>query len=126
MGIRNYIILMILLISSIQDLHKREVSNLASLFLFLIGLINIDFNRILAFILITIPLLVFYFKEEKMGAGDIKIISALSINIGLVKGLSVLLIATFIEAIMIILTKKETQPMIPYILIGYIIILIIM
>lgn len=126
MGIRTFIILMILLISSIQDLSKREVSNLASLFLFLIGLINIDLNKLIAFLIITTTFLILYFKDRKIGAGDVKIISALSINIGLFKSINALIIAVFIEALMIIITKKETQPMIPYIFIGYIMILIIL
>lgn len=122
MELKEILILSILIVSSIQDIRTREVSNLASLFLIIIGLININQYKIIAFFIITFPFLLLNFKNEKIiGAGDVKIISGICLNFGFYKSLIIIMCALFISSVITILLKKNSQPVVPYLLIGYLI-----
>ena len=126
MAIKEVLILAILIISSIQDIRTREVSNLASLFLILISLIDINYGKILAFIIITLPFLIINFKNENsFGAGDVKIIAGICINLGFIKSIEIIAIALFISSLMTIIRNKNSQPFVPYLFIGYFVSLII-
>ena len=123
MAIKNFLIFIVLVVSSLQDLRTREVSNFASLFLFLIGFIDINMYKFVSFIIITLPFLILNFKNEKcLGAGDVKIIAGISINCGLTNSVIIIAISMFLSSIMTLIKKQNSQPLIPYLLIGYIVI----
>lgn len=121
MGIKFYLILITLIIASFYDIKYREVSNLASLFIFLISLYKLQLINLLAIIVLPLPLIFTNIKmKDNFGGADIKILASLGLYMGIKKGMIMLLIALFIEIIIKKITKKESMPFIPYILIGYI------
>ena len=126
MDLKFYLILIILVISSIEDLKYREVSNLASLFILIISLININIANIIALIIVPLPLIITnIYHKNSFGGADIKILGTLGLYTGAIKGLIILILAETFISIIRLITKKQSQPMIPYILISFIIINVI-
>ena len=122
MGIKEFLVLIILCIASIQDIKRREVSNLFSLFLLLASIIDFKFINLLGLILAPIPLILTNIKiKDNFGGADIKIIASIGLCFGTTKALIILLIALIIEFIIKNIKKVESQPLVPYILISFII-----
>lgn len=126
MDIRFYLITIVLIIASVEDLKYREVSNLASLFILLISIYHIKLSYILAMFIVPLPLVLTNMKyKNSFGGADIKILSSLALYLGAIKGLLILALTETIINIIRIITKKQSQPMIPYILVSFVIINVI-
>lgn len=121
--IKNIIILIILIIAAIQDIKNREVSNLISLFILIISLYNFKIVNIAGLTLTPMPLIITnIIHKDSFGGADIKIIGSLGLCYGFTKTFFMLLIALLLSLIIKIITKKESVPFVPYILVGFIII----
>ena len=126
MDIRFYLIIIVLIIASVEDLKYREVSNLASLFILLISIYHIKLSYIPAMFIVPLPLVLTNIKyKNSFGGADIKILSSLALYTGTIKGLLILALAETIINIIRLITKKQSQPMIPYILVSFVIINVI-
>ena len=126
MDIRFYLITIVLIIASVEDLKYREVSNLASLFILLISIYHIKLSYIPAMFIVPLPLVLTNMKyKNSFGGADIKILSSLALYLGAIKGLLILALTETIINIIRIITKKQSQPMIPYILVSFVIINVI-
>ena len=126
MDIRFYLIIIVLIIASVEDLKYREVSNLASLFILLISIYHIKLSYIPAMFIVPLPLIVTNMKyKNSFGGADIKILSSLALYTGAIKGLLILALTETIINIIRLITKKQSQPMIPYILVSFVIINVI-
>lgn len=126
MDIKFYLILVILIISSIYDILYREVSNLASLFILIISLYRVNIYNIPAILIVPLPLIISnIIKKDSFGGADIKILGTLALYTGFFYGYIILFITLTIETILKIIFKTNSQPMIPYITLSYIIIYLI-
>ena len=123
MGIKYYLILIILIISAISDIKYREVSNVASLFILIISVFKCNPINIIAIFTAPLPLILtnIYYKDN-FGGADIKILASLGLYLGITKSAILVVIATSIELIVKIIIKKQSQPFIPYILLAYILV----
>lgn len=126
MGIKYYLILVILIISAISDIKYREVSNVASLFILIISVFKCNPINIIAIFTAPLPLILtnMYYKDN-FGGADIKILASLGLYLGMTKSAILVVIATSIELIVKIIIKKQSQPFIPYILLAYILVNIV-
>lgn len=126
MGIKYYLILIILIISAISDIKYREVSNIASLFILIISMFNCNPINMIAIFTAPLPLILtnLYYKDN-FGGADIKILASLGLSLGITKSAILVVIATSIELIVKIIIKKQSQPFIPYILLAYILVNIV-
>ena len=126
MGIKYYLILIILIISAISDIKYREVSNVASLFILIISVFKCNPINIVAIFTAPLPLILTnIYHKDNFGGADIKILASLGLYLGITKSAILVVIATSIELIVKIIIKKQSQPFIPYILLAYILVNIV-
>ena len=126
MGIKYYLILIILIISAIYDIKYREVSNVASLFILIISVFKCNTINIVAIFTAPLPLILTnIYHKDNFGGADIKILASLGLYLGITKSAILVVIATSIELIVKIIIKKQSQPFIPYILLAYILVNIV-
>ena len=126
MDIKNIIVLTILIVATVEDIKKREVNNFASLFIIIISIVNFRIINLLGLIIAPMPMLLTNKKiKNNFGGADIKIIASLGLCYGTTKGLIILLIALIIESIIKSIKRVDSQPLMPYILIGFIITILV-
>ena len=126
MGIKYYLILIILIISAISDIKYREVSNVASLFILIISVFKCNPINIVAIFTAPLPLILTnIYHKDNFGGADIKILASLGLYLGITKSAILVVIANSIELIVKIKKKKQSQPFIPYILLAYILVNIV-
>ena len=126
MDIKNIIVLTILIVATVEDIKKREVNNFASLFIIIISIVNFRIINLLGLIIAPMPMLLTNIQiKNNFGGADIKIIASLGLCYGTTKGLIILLIALIIESIIKSIKRVDSQPLMPYILIGFIITILV-
>ena len=126
MDIKNIIVLTILIVATVEDIKKREVNNFASLFIIIISIVNFRIINLLGLIIAPMPMLLTNIQiKNNFGGADIKIIASLGLCFGTTKGLIILLIALIIENIIKSIKRVDSQPLMPYILIGFIITILV-
>jgi leader peptidase (prepilin peptidase) / N-methyltransferase len=129
----------ILIAASALDIKKKLISNKLIIFSFSVGIlinfISLDFSKVfdafLALIITGSVLLILYFVSRgSIGIGDIKLISCMSIFLGLQAIISVFFIAVVLSGLaglVLLLFKavrrKGTIPFAPFLLVGFIIML---
>ena len=121
----NILIIIICLILSFQDIKNGMIYSPLNCLLLIIGLSTIFNNQILRIIGILIfPIILLIINnnyKEIIGDGDIEFISASGLILGFVKQNYMLLIACLLAGIYMLITKKKSLPMIPFLSIGLII-----
>ena len=126
-----YLLIIILFISSFLDIKQEIVYSPFNICIVLLGFVKhisgfYDcLDIILGYIFIPIILLILNaYKKDSIGYGDIEFISAMGIFLGYKK----LVYAFFISVIFLFIysriVKKERYPFIPFLSIGFVIVLI--
>ena len=114
---------------SIQDIKYQMIYSPLNCLLLLVGLAtnnNILVLNILGIMLIPIILiLINYFYREIIGDGDIEFISAAGLLLGFINQNIMLLITCILSLIYMLITKKKSIPMIPFLSVGLIICLLL-
>ncbi|WP_423364493.1 hypothetical protein [Mycoplasma sp. P36-A1] len=111
----NYYLLTVLIIMSINDYYKLEVSNI--LMLALIPLINL---KIEVFIFFMLLLIAFPYISNYIGGADLKIGLIMYSILELNQFINWLLISTFVALMLLVLLKKKQIYMFPFFTIGYV------
>jgi prepilin signal peptidase PulO-like enzyme (type II secretory pathway) len=129
---REGIILLALIIGTIKDIRKREVSNLSLILIICAGIItfNVSFLIESAVLLVGFCILIVAKKQDiGFGGGDIKVLVTLAFAAGLMRALLALVIGFLI---LMIINKikykrfnvKKEVALIPFLSAGHIILLV--
>lgn len=131
LNIIKYILFMIVLIfASISDIKTMEVSDKYTVFLILIGLINVTLDNLIGGLVCFVAFSLVHLITN-LGGADVKIAGGCAFILGTKDGLSALLIGLLLSIIietLINLIKKTSfkrhYPLVPYISTGCIAILV--
>lgn len=121
------IILALCLLLSYQDIKYKLIYSPLNSLLLIVGIsTNINsINKISGIIIIpSILMLINKYYKEIIGDGDIEFISASGMILGFVNQNFMLLISCTLATIYMLITKKESIPLIPFLSIGLIICLL--
>ena len=121
------IILLLCVILSFQDIKYRMIYSPLNCLLLIVGIsTNINYlNKIFGIIIIPVILcLINRYHKEIIGDGDIEYISASGAILGFIDQNYMLLISCILATIYMLITKKESIPLIPFLSIGLLICLL--
>lgn len=125
--ISYFLILIILVYSSITDITHRKIKNIACILIFLIGIARIIIGEIhiieslFAFIIIALPVLILAkIRKGSIGGGDLKLIMSLCFSLGMITAF-VMLISLSLGLIYAKVLKQKNIPLAPFVLIGFLI-----
>ena len=125
------LLIICLLLVSINDIKKRKIPNSLVVAIYLIGILNIISGRVSyadsiagLSILPVIILSVSKICNFKVGMGDIKLISAIGFCLGLLSQMFVVSIGMSVSLIYILIKRKKTIALGPFIGLGTFITLI--
>jgi leader peptidase (prepilin peptidase)/N-methyltransferase len=91
----------------------------------LIALIGIVGGIKISGIIIAFIVLIIAIKTNGIGGGDVKLIAAISVTLGLTNSLVMLFIACSAQLVFCIFIKHKTLPFVPFITFGYVTILLL-
>lgn len=118
-------ILLILIFASITDIRTRTVSNKVCFLIAMCSLSCLSLEKLFGFVFAIIILIIAAITDE-MGGGDVKIIAALSLFLGMEGMLVMLFFAAlpmliFYVVIRLVKGRKTNKwlPFIPFITLGY-------
>ncbi|MFT9493886.1 prepilin peptidase [Anaerosolibacter sp.] len=132
--VKGFLFFMLLSIASYTDIKTRTIPNIIHVLIMMVGLIQIDLvDSILGFLIVPLPFFIMaYVKEGSIGGGDVKLMAACGINLGLITayssmilGLSIAIIIHYLLVIQLVSSPDSSIPLAPYLSIGSILILLL-
>lgn len=119
--VKGLLFFILLAIASYMDIKTRTIPNVIHILIMMVGLIQIDLvDSLLGFILVPLPFFIMaYLKEGSIGGGDVKLMAAIGVAIGLLDGILLNIVSMFTMSFVCTLFKrKEKIPLTPYFLFG--------
>lgn len=122
--------------ASVCDYRERKVPDCVSLMVFLVGLINIKasdmiFRFAASAAAFGVLFLFVCFKNAKFGGADVKFCTACTFLVGIMNGLSAIIISLLLSVICTLIrnritkSKDASMPLIPYLSIGFMTVILI-
>lgn len=113
----------VMIYASVCDFKTKIIPNRVHFLIILLSIINLNLN-IGAMVLLPLPFLIItLIKKGSIGGGDIKYIGACSLYLGFYDGLKGLFLGLLIAIIVNLMLRNKTFPLIPYLSIGYLMVL---
>lgn len=134
--IKGLLLVVLFTYASVCDYRERKVPDCVSLMIFLVGLIDVKASDIIfrfaaSAAIFGILFLFACLNKEKFGGADVKFCSACVFLVGIMNGLSAIIIGLILSVVCtlirngIIKSKDKSMPLIPYLSIGFMTVILI-